>query len=239
MESVEFGPVAAAAGTLTEIVTSVSGWTAVTNAANAVLGRLRETDSAYRIRYDLLTSRLAAGFPAAIRSRILQVDGVTRALVHDNDTNVDVTEQTLTIPAHGILAIVQGGADADVAEAIRLSKAGAATGGSTTVSGISFERVAETAVAITVETTIYSDFPADGINLIKQAVANYAAANWQVGEVIDFRALIGPAYSVAGHVLSADPTGTLQLGGMLPASPALNVIYTVAVDDITVTTATP
>ena len=236
MESVEYGPVAAAAGTLTSIVTPTAGWTGVTNAAAAVLGRLDETDAAFRTRYMALTSRLAAGYPAAIRSRILEVPGVTRAFVHNNDTGADLTEQGLTIPARGILAIVQGGADAAVAAAIAAAKTGSATGGAVTVSGISFERVTETAVAIAVNTAIRADFPADGIADMRSAIEAYAVANWEVGVAIDVRALIAPAYSVAGHVLNNDPVATLQAGGNLPTMPNLNVLYTLAASNVTITT---
>ena len=237
MESEAFGPIPAPAGTLTQIVTVIAGWTAVTNAEAAALGRLRETDVNYRGRYQSFTARLAAGFPAAIRARILDVEGVIRAIVHDNDTDADVDEQGLTIPAHGILAIVQGGSDVDVAEAIRLSKTGAATGGSTTEGGISFERVSLVPVALTLASRIRSDFPADGINLIKAAIEEYAEANWEVGQTIDIRALNGPIYSVPGHVLTMDPAATIVMGGgMLPATPNLNVLYTLDADDITVTT---
>lgn len=239
MESVEIGPIVAAAGTLTEIVTPIAGWTAVTNPSDATLGRLLETDAAYRIRYPVFTPRLAVGFPSAIRAQILEVPNVTRAIVHNNDTNADVTTQMLVIPAHGILAIVLGGTDDAVALAIAQSKTGAATGGATQIvtslGAINFQRVAETAVAVTIMTTVGADFPADGINLIKRAVAANAAATWQIGAVIDLRALIGAAYSVTGHVLDQNPT-VLDTNGNALTAPNLNVLYTLSESNVTVTT---
>lgn len=49
-QAVDTGPVQALAGTLTVIKTPVSGWTSITNALDAVLGRDVETDAALRLR---------------------------------------------------------------------------------------------------------------------------------------------------------------------------------------------
>ena len=51
MRSVNLGPVTALAGDLTGIVTVVSGWAGITNAAAATPGTVEETDRAYRRRY--------------------------------------------------------------------------------------------------------------------------------------------------------------------------------------------
>lgn len=238
MQSVDLGPIAAAAGTLTEIVTPVTGWTAVTNLSAATLGRLLETDAEFRARYNLLTTRLAAGFPSAIRARILEVEGVNRALVFDNDTNADEVRQGLTIPAHGILAVVQGGADAAVAAAIANSKTGAATGGAVLESGIRFQRVAETPVKVSVDTQLRASFTANGIADMRTALVAFAAENWEIGGAIDVRALIAPLYSVPGHVLSSEPTVTDRNDQALPALPNLNVLYTLAASDVAITTTT-
>ena len=48
VEAIEYGPIPAEVGTLTEIVTPVAGWTGVTNPAAAVVGRYAESDTAYR-----------------------------------------------------------------------------------------------------------------------------------------------------------------------------------------------
>ena len=118
MRAVDSGPVGAAAGTLTDIVDLVPGWTAVVNPTAASLGRLRETDTVFRARYQQTVTRNARGPTAAIQTGLIEVDGVTTATVRANATASDVTVQTRTIAAHGIYVIVDGGTDTAVAAAI-------------------------------------------------------------------------------------------------------------------------
>ena len=75
MQSVEVGPVEAAAGTLTEIVTVVPGWETVTNAEAAVQGRLAQGDPEYRLTYRARTARNAIGPLSALDGRNRRITG--------------------------------------------------------------------------------------------------------------------------------------------------------------------
>lgn len=82
----ETGPVPAGVGTLTSIVTPVSGWTSCTNTA-ATLGRVQETDAELRARRVRSLGQASTGTVASINAAVLNVDGVTGALVYANNTD--------------------------------------------------------------------------------------------------------------------------------------------------------
>lgn len=83
--SQDFGPIAAPANSLTQILTPIAGWTSINNPTAGVLGRFVETDAELRLRR-IRSIRLAGNATVeAIRARILQnVPGVTSALVFEN-----------------------------------------------------------------------------------------------------------------------------------------------------------
>jgi uncharacterized phage protein gp47/JayE len=112
------GAVTANPGTLSVIETPVAGWTSATNADPLGGGLPIETDYAYRLRQ---LDELAAGGGGSVpglRADLLKVDGVTAALVLENETDVAVDG----LPGHSLEAVVLGGADGDVARAVFESK---------------------------------------------------------------------------------------------------------------------
>ena len=73
MEAVETGPVPAAIGALTEIITIVPGWETITNAEAAIQGIDRQSDSDYRGTYKQRTARGSAGPMSALESAVEEV----------------------------------------------------------------------------------------------------------------------------------------------------------------------
>lgn len=119
-EAESAGLYVANAGTITVIATPVTGWTAVTNAADAVSGAAAESDPVLRSRRE---RELFAGGTSpvdAIRAALSRVSGVSVAEVAENPSNVFDG----LMPPHSIEAIVQGGTDAAVAKALWGAKAG-------------------------------------------------------------------------------------------------------------------
>lgn len=88
VRGVEVGPLAALAGTLTEIVTPRVGLDSVTNGEDVVPGRLVETDAELRLRREQSLSATGAGVDRAIRAALLALTGVQAALVISNRSNV-------------------------------------------------------------------------------------------------------------------------------------------------------
>lgn len=103
------GPIPAAAGTLTVIVTPITGWASVTNAADATPGRDRETDPELRSRRRRSLQITGAASPDAIFSRVSAVDGIEACLVRDNKTAAAVTlgtTTTITLGGHSYAVVV-------------------------------------------------------------------------------------------------------------------------------------
>lgn len=86
-----FGAIPAPIGSVTEILTPISGWQSITNLKAGVTGREIETDAELRIRRQNSTRVLGAATVEAIRARLLQqVAGVTQALIFENRTMTEV-----------------------------------------------------------------------------------------------------------------------------------------------------
>ena len=238
MTAEDAGPILAAVGALSRIVTLISGWDSITNSAAAVLGATAEGDQAYRDRYYTRVAAWELNSMGAMRTAILTA-GATSVEIEENDTTAQVTRQGLNIAANSYMAIVQGGVTLTVAEAIAATKPpGIGTSGAVAQAvadgrTMNFQRVVETAVALTVEITIDTDFPSDGQTDIQDALVAYALANWKTGEGINVSRLYQPILSVIGHVVSTAPAVTLQNGNALPATPDLNVIYVLSAGDVT------
>lgn len=118
-ESLEAGPISATAGTLTVIVTPVAGMTAVTNAADAVLGQAYEEDPDFRLRH--LSSLALPGTRTidAMQAKLLELSGVLEARVFENVTWVADGDG---LPGKAIWAVVDGGAEQAIADEIFVRK---------------------------------------------------------------------------------------------------------------------
>lgn len=121
------GRVPAGSGTITVIATPVSGWSAVTNAADAIPGLDAETVPELRVRREADLHASGSSATDALRAAVAAVSGVVRVLVVPNDTDLAVGLR----PPHSVEVIAQGGTDSAVASAIwRAKAAGIATAGS-------------------------------------------------------------------------------------------------------------
>jgi len=103
------------AGTLTNIVTPISGIGSGTNNDDAEGGQDQETDSEFRIRFLTAGASGDAWTIAALQTALLEVDGVTSAKAFENDTT---TINDLGMPQKSIYAVVNGGTDEDIAQVI-------------------------------------------------------------------------------------------------------------------------
>ena len=254
--SVDIGPIAAAANELSALVDVVAGWTGITNAAAATLGRNRETDAEYRRRYEGEVTVHARDALEAIRARILEQAGVTDCLVRDNPTAADVTEQGIAIAARSMLAVVEGGANADIGAAIAAAKPlGVPMTGNITVQvphaqgfniAVSFRRVTAIPLSITVTTTVGAGFPANGLALMRANLAAWFAGTWEpglgifdtgglgIGQALDTNRLLSPLNSVAGHTLASVVVVRTAMSAAI-GTPELDERYTLAAGDITFT----
>ena len=112
------GAIQAGVATLTQIVTTVPGWDAVTNATAAEVGQLVESQAAFEARRYQSVALNGRSTTTAVYARVAEVDSVIAAYVTDNKTNVNKTVDGYTLSPHSIYVAVIGGDDDDIAEAI-------------------------------------------------------------------------------------------------------------------------
>jgi hypothetical protein len=135
--SVAFGPVKAASGQLKNIVSGVQGWETISNPANAVEGRLKESDVAARRRRRNTLALQSVALPEAIISRLYDTEGVASLSFRENISDAPTTIDGVLLKPHSIYVCVDGGSDLDVAQALLDSKSlGAGWNGAVSVTVI-------------------------------------------------------------------------------------------------------
>lgn len=198
-ESVDYGAFVAAAGTLTGIVTPVSGLASISNAFDAEPGVAAETDAKLRQRREAELAASGEGGVDSLRADVLKVTGVTDAYVFEN---VGAVIDGDGLEAHSIEAAVLGGADADIAKVVFTKGGGIYTHGGVVnvvndASGnphtVRFSRPTEKDIYILVNLTKNANYPADGDNQVKQALVDFA--NGQIAE-------LGEGYKVGDDVIT-------------------------------------
>jgi uncharacterized phage protein gp47/JayE len=133
-QSVEFGPIAAGIGTLTQIVNGVLGWENITNADAATLGRTEQSDQSARLYRRNTLALQGQSVAEAITSGLYATEGVRSLSFRENVTNASDTIDGILLVAHSIYVCVDGGTDDDVAATIlRKKSAGANYNGGVTV----------------------------------------------------------------------------------------------------------
>jgi uncharacterized phage protein gp47/JayE len=186
-QAVETGPTEAISGDITTIVTPVGGWTDVINLLDADVGTDVETDGDLRIRRLDEVDAQGLGVPEAIRRVLLLVDDVTFVQVFYNDTDDDDTSLGVTLPPHSVMALVRGGANQDLWDALRTCVgAGIQTFGDTSGSsvdsegvshGFSFQRPDEVEIYIDLEVDyIAADVPSDYQTQMKSKIVTWGDA---------------------------------------------------------------
>jgi uncharacterized phage protein gp47/JayE len=231
MQAVDAGPVRANAGTLTVIVTPVSGWNSATNAEDADMGLAAELDPELRARRERELRVQGSANIDAIEQDVLQVEGVIDARGFENDTDNTVGD----LPPHSFRIVVWDGDpeaanDDEIAQAIWDSKpigiedVGADFGFALDRRGdnqtVQFARAALAEVYLEFDVEVDSSkFPADGADQIEAAVVAYADENWRIGEDVILSALYAAVFSVSGvrriaavrAGLAPSPVGTSDL----------------------------
>ena len=226
MEAEEFGPVQAEANTLTNIVNPLNGVISVTNALSADLGSNEESDQELRIRQILSTAIPSQNLIDSLYASLLQLDGVNKnAYVYENDTSAT---DARGLPPHSFNVVIKGGDDTEIAQTIFKSKTpGVLSFGTTTIQitdsqgftrDIAFSRPILIPIYVTINTNQTAGFPANGVDLIKQAIIDYALINILIGQPVERTRLFTPINSVQGHSvqslfigLTPSPTGTSDI----------------------------
>ena len=127
------GAVLVSLGSITTAVTAIAGVTAISNTSGVTTqGVDEESDASLRLRRQKSIANVASSYLDSIEGNLLDVAGVSEALVYENYT--DTTDGD-GIPPHSIWAIVAGGTDADIGAVLYAKKtAGAGFLGDVSVS---------------------------------------------------------------------------------------------------------
>lgn len=247
----EEGAIGAAPNTITKINTPTLGWQTVNNPGSAVPGLPVETDAELRIRQGVSTTKQAVSVLEAIQAALLDLEGVSRCRVYENDTSITDSDG---IPGHHISAVVEGGTPADIAETIRVKKTpGCGTYGTTTVPivdplgdtiNINYFEAAPQRLVVEIEIEPGLGFVTATQDLIKQAVADYINTQLGIGQKVDHGRLFLPAQLYGqGTEFQTFEVNTIDLAifGGTPSSAdvaiAFNEVASCLVSDITITVA--
>jgi len=196
------GPIVANPGDINKIVTPTYGWTAVSNAGYATVGTAAETDSQLRSRQAISTALPSRTVLEGTKGAIAAVSGVTRFIVYENDTNITDSNG---LPPHSITAVVEGGTDQDIAQAIFNKKGpGCLANGTTKViitdqfgqqTTIGFYRPTYVDIDVTINIKQLTGYTVQTTVDIKNAIVAYLNA-LNIGDSLTISSLWGAALSV-------------------------------------------
>jgi uncharacterized phage protein gp47/JayE len=167
-------------GTITKIKNPVNGISQITHQSLLSQGLDRETDLEFRERYKESVAKGGASTLDSIEAAILEVSNVIQAIVLENDT---MTTDSSGRPPKSIEAIVLGGEDADIGQAIFATKAAGiqpygnvitnVTDKSGRIHHVSFTRAQEVDVYVKIQVTKNAGYPSDGDSRLKDQVISY------------------------------------------------------------------
>lgn len=221
----------------------ISGWDSVVNPVAATTGRLTETDEELRERFRNSKFFQSQNIVEGILDALRNVQGVTDAIIYENDTNaVDVNG----VPGHSFLPIVLGGLPSDIAQSIWENKpTGIPSVGNTTVQvadsqgflhNISYMQPVEVPVYVTMEISDLGFMPGDADSQIKQNLVNYSDANLFIGDDVIYSRLYTPINSVPGFTVNSLKIGTAPSPtGMVNIPITFDHVATITADHIIVT----
>jgi uncharacterized phage protein gp47/JayE len=190
------------AGQLTEIVTPVTGWNSVTNAADAAPGQDQEADAPYRIRQAESLSRAGASTADALISDMLLLDGITSVAVLENPDSYVVD----SLPPHSFETLVGGGDEDEIAQVIwdnqpsGIRAMGSDSGTAVDVQGadrtVRFSRPTDRGVYVDI--TLTTDATYVGDVAFKEALILAAQSAFGLGDDVIYAKLYALAFAVTG-----------------------------------------
>ena len=216
------GRISAPAGTITTIVTPVTGWSAVTNPSDASEGRNQETDTELRLRREQEITQSGAASLDSIRAAVLALDDVEECVVYENATwHVDGAGR----PPHSIEVLfwsaLTGASltalEASIAAEIFAEKAAGIQAVGTTLATVQDDAgnshtvgmTLATAIKPTVEVWLFPGSNYAGDAAVQEALVDWGDENLQIAEDIYHSALIAVVMGVQG----VENVTSLKIGG--------------------------
>lgn len=221
----------------------VAGWDTVVNPVAATTGRLTETDEQLRERFRNSKFFQSQNIVEGILDALKNVEGVTDAIIYENDTAVvDING----VPGHSFLPIVLGGLPSDIAESIWENKpTGIPSIGNTTVQiadsqgflhSISYMQPVAVPIYVSMTISDLGTMPGDADSQIKQNLVNFSDKNLFIGDDVIYSRLYTPINSVPGFTVNSLKIGTAPSPtGVANIAVAFDHVATISAEHITVT----
>lgn len=215
--SVDTGPIEQPISTITRISVPVPGLTAVTNPLAGIIGTDRESDAVLRARYAVAKFGDGQSLIESLYSALYSLDGVESVVIIENDTDTTLIAPNPPVPPHSFYTVVLGGESQEIGQAIWDNKpAGILAYGTNTITvydsqevghTVAFDRPTSVAIYVTVNITVQSNFAPNGVDLMKQAIADHINA-LLIGDDVIYSRLYTPVNSIPGHYVTSLTIGT-------------------------------
>lgn len=250
-QNIVTGPIACAAGTLIQVYQAITGWDAITNPTDGVIGSDVESRADFEYRRKQSVAINALGTLNSIYANVFAVANVLDVYAIDNPSGATVNKGSTNYPviAHSLYVAVVGGLDADVAQAIWTHKdLGCDYNGNTSVtvvdtSGyaypqpsyvVKFQRPSALPIKFAVSIVNDPTLPSNIVTLVQNAIiARFNGVDGGTRERIGsniyasryYSAVAGAANNVAViSILIGTSTPTLSIVAVgIDQSPSLNV----------------
>lgn len=245
--STTIGAVTATANSLTAMTTPVYGWLSVTNPAAVpgglnTVGTLTETDEQLRVRRNQSTATPSQGIIDGIYGAILNVPGVTEAVLYENPGE---TTDGNGLPPHSMNLVVSGGTALDIGNALWIKRSVGSTqigAQSVTIKDtfgnphvMKFDIPAAVPIYIIVNGNALPGFPSSGDSDIANALVAWAQANLGIGDEVVQSALYTPINTIPGVSITSVYIGTSPVPTSSADIPiAFNAIASFILSNITV-----
>lgn len=204
------GVINAVTNSLTVIKSPIYGWASVTNAQPMVIGKLRETDQALRLRRRGSVSKGNRNMVEALWAALSDLQGVIEVSVLENFTP---NYGSRGLPPHSIHAVVLGGDAQQIAQTIWINKTGGTVlAGQQTeiiIDGlgneqfIKYTRPINVPVKIEVVINAKVGWSYNTTNVIKKTLVNWINDNLKVGDELINSSLYTPLNEIGGFAITS------------------------------------
>ncbi len=199
-KSVAYGPIPCGSTDLNVVVSAVLGWETVSNSTAGVLGTATQSDVGFRAYRNNTLGFQGVALPVAITSALYNVPGVSSVWFQENVAATTQTINGVSMLAHSVYAVVNGGAQVAVAAALLENKSsGSAWNGGTSVNIV--EPASSQTYTVKFDYATPIDISIDVISPngngtdITNAILAYVA-----GTVSNFPLVTGSAWGIGGEV---------------------------------------
>jgi uncharacterized phage protein gp47/JayE len=210
-----FGAIEAPAGTINKPATIILGVTSITNPADATVGKDEETDEKLRTRRGRSLENPATSTIGGLFSALGNLPNVSDLAIYENDS--DIFDPILSLEAHSIWIVIEGGDLTQIVEAIVRNKtAGAGLKGETigeytetvTVGDLTFNNTSIIEFDRPLITNAFVNINIEAKNgvTINQEVIKSALSdeNYRVGEELVASKLYSIVYNAQSSIIATD-----------------------------------